>query len=123
MSDETMAEMILGALGVGGIREGGEGKASVPFPVAFRPMPPRGGMNRKWSDAVPHGECEYDCDFQVGRVTTVDGKAIYGVIWYAGGEAWNWSEYGTALCHARCMAERHAIARMSGRSRSGVKVR
>ena len=79
-------------------------------------------MTREQSDLIPYGDFRLDCDFRVGEVKTVDGRSIFGLIWYAGGEAWAWDEYGAALCHARDLAERQELARKTGRTRSGLKV-
>lgn len=77
-------------------------------------------MKRNESDLIPHGEYRLDCDFSIGEVKTIEGKSIFGVIWYAGGEAWVWREYGAALCHARDLAERQEVNRKYGMSRSGL---
>lgn len=68
-------------------------------------------MHRSESDRTPYGQFRLDADFQIGEVKTADGKSIFGVIWYAGGEAWAWNDYGTALCHARNSAIRQETNR------------
>lgn len=79
-------------------------------------------MFRQQSDSIPYGKFRLDCDFTIGEVKTVDGKSIFGAIWYAGGEAWAWDDYGTALCSARDRAERQELARATGMSRAGLRV-
>lgn len=78
-------------------------------------------MYRSESDSIPHGQYRLDCDFQIGQVKTVDGRSIFGVIWYSGGEAWAWNDYGAALCHARNRAEAAELARTTGMRRSGLR--
>ncbi len=77
-------------------------------------------MKRDESDAIPYGQHWADVDFRLGEVKTIDGESIYGLIWYAGGEAWAWNDEGAALCNARDTAERQEIRRRHGRTRSGL---
>jgi len=78
-------------------------------------------MTRSESDRIPYGQFRFDCDFSIGEVKTAAGGSIFGTIWYSGGEAWAWDDYGATLCHARNLAERRELARQTGRTPSGLR--
>ena len=82
----------------------------------------QGNAARKTATIAPHGDHPLDCDFTIGEVKTVDGESIFGVIWYAGGEAWAWQTYDSALRNARETAENIDLARRYGRTRSGLPI-
>lgn len=67
---------------------------------------------------TPYGDWPTDSDYTIGEVKTIDGDSIYGVIWYAGGESWSWSDYKAALASARDTAARQEVAR---RKRAAIK--